>query len=557
MIREILVHAPDGTKRKVALAGQRMNLGRARENDLCFPEDASLSRRHLVLEREGDGWIVEDLGAKNTTLVNGAKLIGRYHLSPGDRIAAGQILLIYDEPGEDTSGSVVFYPGNEAPLLGGTVMTSLDGLLSRDTTLPGRKPRELRDLESDRQLSLDHRAVKALLRAGRELSGHRPVPELCQLILDLSIEAVGAERGVLMTLEGEKLVVGAVRGDGFRISATVRDHVLKDKNSLLVRDTQQDDQFKLQQSIIDQNIRTMMAVPLQTNDRVIGLIHVDSRFFVRDFTPADLDLLTVLANVAAIRIEQERLLQVELDDRLLARELLQAAEIQQRLLPSEAPKVSGVELAGHNAACKTVGGDYYDFFTYPDGRVAMVLGDVTGKGMPAALLMASVQATLRVLAEDADDLARLMSRLDRAMAACCPDNRSVTLFFCVLDPATGGMRYCNAGHNPPHLVRSNGQAERLKGGGTLLGPLPDFGYKEHRCRLEVGDVLTLFSDGVTEATDPKGVEFGEERLAELVAEHRTQPVELLIDLVNRAVQTWTEGAPPADDVTLVIARRVE
>ena len=167
-----------------------------------------------------------------------------------------------------------------------------------------------------------------------------------------------------------------------------------------MRDAQLDDAFKGRMSIVEQKVHTMMAAPLQTKDRIIGLIYVDSPFILREFTKDDLSLLTVMANVAAIRIENARLAEVEQAERIMARDLSQAAEIQGRMLPDKAPEVPGADLAGFNVACRTVGGDYYDFFTYPDGRVALALGDVSGKGMPASLMMMALHARVQVLAEE-------------------------------------------------------------------------------------------------------------------------------------------------------------
>src|ERR1700733_9278895 len=197
--------------------------------------------------------------------------------------------------------------------------------------------------------------MRALIRAGRELAGNMPLAELFKLIMNLSVEAVGATRGVLMTLEGKELVVRAAHGEGFRISSAVRDRVINAKTSLLVRDARLDEAFAGRMSIVQQQIRSMLAVPLQTDDRVIGLIYLDSPHFVHEFTKEDLNLLTVMANVAAIRIEHARLAEVEQAERVLARDLEQAAEIQRGLLPACAPVVPGVDLAGYNAACRTVG----------------------------------------------------------------------------------------------------------------------------------------------------------------------------------------------------------
>jgi hypothetical protein len=323
--------------------------------------------------------------------------------------------------------------------------------------------------------------MRALIRAGRELSGNMPLGELFQLIMNLSIEAVGAARGVLMTFEGDELVVSAARGEGFRISGTVRDRVINEKSSLLVRDARLDQAFAERMSIVQQQIRSMLAVPLQTDDRVIGLIYLDSPHFVHEFTKDDLNLLTVMANVAAIRIEHTRLAEVEQAEKLLAKELQQAAEIQQGLLPAAAPQLPGVDLAGYNAPCRTVGGDYYDFLTYPDGRVAMLVGDVAGKGMPAALLMSSLQARAQVLFDDPTDLAALVTRLNRIIASNCPSNRFISFFIGVLDPKTGDLTYVNAGHNPPLLAKRNGGVEKLEGTGLILGILASAKFDQRTC----------------------------------------------------------------------------
>ncbi len=552
MIQEIAVLEPGGSTRQVPLDRDRIRIGRSSDNDLSFPGDMSLSRHHLVLERRDGGWCVEDLGAKNRTTLNGRRIEGKTQLVAGDRISAGQVVVVFG--GKSSTGPVEFTQGGDDGPLRATVMTNLRGVLSRESTMPGVSKPVSRG--ERRGLPLEHPGVAALIRAGQELAGHRPLDELFELILDLSIQAVGAERGVLMTLEGEDLVARSVRGEGFRISTTVRDRVLKERASLLVRDTALDEAFKSRDSIVGQQVQSVMAVPLQTNDRVIGLINVDSRSFARPFTPDDLDLLTVLANVAAIRIENERLAVVELQKQIITRELEQAADIQRRLLPREAPLVAGYELAGHNLPCQTVGGDYFDFFPYADGRIGLALGDVSGKGMQAAILMSTVKGGMQVLfGETPDDVASLMSRLDRTVAANFPRNRFVTLFFGLLDPASGELTYCNAGHNPPFLVRADNSIERLTSCGTILGIFPEMGYEVKHSRLMPGDVLTLFSDGVTEENSPGGEEFGEDRLSRLLVERGRGGAANLVEGIRKAVLAWAAGAAAADDVTVVVAAR--
>jgi sigma-B regulation protein RsbU (phosphoserine phosphatase) len=399
--------------------------------------------------------------------------------------------------------------------------------------------------------------MRALIRAGRELAGHRPLDELFNVIMDLSVEAVMAGRGVLMVLEGEELQVKAARGDGFQISTTVRERVLRKKESLLVRDAQLDQALREHMSIVEQKVRSMIAVPLQTNDRVIGLIYVDSPHLIREFSREDLNLLTVMANVAAIRIEHARLNEIEEAERAMAKDMQQAAIIQQRLLPEKAPKVDGLDIAGRTKACRTVGGDYYDYLVFPDGRIGVLVGDVAGKGMPASLLMSSLQARVQVLFEDGDDLARKIGRLNKAVSANCPDNRFITFFMGVIDPKTGEFVYTNAGHNPPVVVRADGEFETLTGaGGVILGILPLATYQEARTTLNPGDILVLFSDGVTEAADPTDDEYGEERLGALVARMKDRPSEEIVEAIHSTVGAFTQGAPAADDITVVVARRL-
>src|SRR5580700_6860017 len=545
-MKELQILTPDGQNRFIPLKEDRISLGRSSAAELSFPDDSGLSRQHLAIERDGDGWALRDLGSKNGTMLNGLKITGRTPLKSGDRITAGHLILVYDSASSQKHQPVVVFDqraDSGEPTSTSTVITQLEGVIKSDG-----------GIVEAQVLAVSH--VSALVRAGNELAGNRPLPELFRFILDLAIQAVKASRGVLMTAEDDNLTVQANQGEGFRISTAVRDRVLNSGLSVLVRDTSIDDAFRERRSIVEQNIRTLMAVPLQTREKIIGIIYVDSPSLLREFTKDDLNLLTVMANVAAIRIEHTRYAEVEQARQLMARDLEQAAEIQQRFLPAIAPPVRGLDVAGHNAPCRTVGGDYYDFFPYGSSRIAMVLGDVSGKGMPASLLMMGLQARVQVLIEEPKSLGEVMTRLNRITSANCPADRFITLFFCILDGDTGELTFCNAGHNPPLIVRANGSYEQLKGGGPVLGILPFIDYQEYHEQLAEGDALVIYSDGVTEANNPAGDEFEIEGLAEAVIPHRGQSAATIIGRINKAVATYTAGAPPADDITLIVARRV-
>lgn len=529
-IPQLEIRLADGERRSLPLERDQYSLGRAATNDLSFPDDIGLSRQHVVFERTASGWAARDMGSKNGTLLNGQALKGSVSLHPGDLITCGQLTLSYAPPRDRT---VVFSASGQAPQ--GTIFTSLAGALSTAASPTGLA-----------------RQVDALVRAGNELSGHRPLGELFGMILNLALDAVEASRGVLMTTGPDgQLIVQAARGDNFEISSFVRSKVMDERKSLLVPDTLLDSALREQMSIVQQQIRSLLAVPLQTSDRVIGLLYVDGSGFVRPFTSEDLSLLTVLANIAAIRIEQVRLLDVEIAEAALLRDMEQAAELQRKLLPGMAPDVTGYLLEGYNLPCRTVGGDYYDFVPYSDGRMAILVGDVSGKGMPAALLMSSLQTAVHLLAEDSPSPLAMVRRLNRLLCAKKLGNRFVTFFYGVLDPVTGTLEYVNAGHNPPLLLRADGSLEELEATGMILGIMSIATYENATTELRAGDRLVLFSDGITEAAPPTNLddEFGEKRLVDLA---RSRPP---MDEICNSVLTWCAGET-TDDLTLVIIDRL-
>jgi serine phosphatase RsbU (regulator of sigma subunit) len=536
---ELVVTNADGSRRVVPLNAERHSLGRALANDLSFPEEGELSRNHLAFERAGRDWILRDLGSTNGTSLNGRPLSGHCTLRPGDLVEAGRLKIEFRLPTPVAPDRTVMFlePAAAAPKNSTTLVKERVSLDSAQEAIAGSS-----------------RPMQALIRAGQELSSHLPLDELFRLILELSIDAVGASRGVLVTSEGSEFVVRAAKGENFRISAAIRDRVIRERASLLVMDAMLDSALRQRHSIVLEGVRSFMAVPLQTRDKVIGLIYVDAQRLLRTFTEEDLALLTVMANIAAARIEQARLAEVEHAERMLAYELQQAAEIQSKLMPKDMPQVSGLEVARLNLPCRTVGGDYYDVFLQGD-RVALLVGDVAGKGMPAAIMMSNLQARLRTLAPLELSPAELVSRLNHGVAEGNPGNRFVTLFYGVFDPDTRTLTYSNAGHNPPLVIGAGGRTDRLDGGGPVLGLLRSVIYEMKRIRLGVGDVLVLYSDGLTEANRVNSEEeFGEERLAEIVHANAARPTQMILNAIVEALYDWTAGAQFADDVTLLIAR---
>ena len=549
---KLIIDSPDAASIRVQLENRRYRLGRSSANELPFPADPNLSREHLLFEPTFAGWTVQDLGSRNGSKHNGIPLTAVVELTPGDRISAGHLSIRYEVPADETHSG----PTHQKDI-------DLTGITFVSQNLAGAAPAVSLDLQSALEASpaatgqpaLTESHMRALMRAGRELAGLGVLDKLFELVLDLSFEFVNASRGVIMTVDktGE-LRIRAARGESFRISTEVRDLVMKQAKSLLVRGALLEQDFASRPSIFADEIRSIMAVPLQTDEHVMGLIYLDSPHQIREFTTEDLNLITVIANIAAIRIEHSRLLEREQARKLLDQDLERSSEIQRGLLPSKVPEISGFDCAGYSMPCRTVGGDYYDFIPYTDGRVAMLIGDVSGKGLGAALLMASLQARAQAIFEEPENVAAEVDRLNRSIAANCPGNSFITFFIAVLDPGSDEIIYCNAGHDPPLLLRSNREVELLEATGMPLGISRNAHYEQKRCRLSEGDQIVLFSDGITEACGPgSDDEFGEERLIAALKKGQQRSATEVIEDINAGLRLFACG-PPADDMTLVVAK---
>jgi serine phosphatase RsbU (regulator of sigma subunit) len=333
------------------------------------------------------------------------------------------------------------------------------------------------------------------------------------------------------------------------------DEVLKNGKSVLTSDAQHDPKFASQTMIL-MGIRSVLAVPLSVDERnIFGIIYADSPTHETTFTEEHLDILTTLASVASIRVENATLLDERIQRERMERELELATEIQQRFQPSAPPKLDGYEFQGISFSCYEIGGDYYDFIPR-DGKMLIALGDVSGKGTAAALLMSSLHAAIHAQVSANRSLAEMISSVNLYLAENTPANRFVTLFIAELDPNNGVLQYINAGHNPPLLGRATGMIEQLSSGGFPLGILPSAQFEVGQTQLQHGESLIVYSDGVTEANNLQEEEFGIDRLSEVVRRNLNASAAGLRDRVESALSTFTQTAPANDDITLVIAKRV-
>lgn len=306
--------------------------------------------------------------------------------------------------------------------------------------------------------------------------------------------------------------------------------------------------------------RYLLGVPIELEKRPLGMLVAgdkESRRGVGPFPPGDLRTLGLFANQAAIALENVRLHLRALEQERLEREMHVAAEIQRQILPKGAPLVPGFQLVGWNRPARQVGGDYYDMFPTKDGRMGLLVGDVSGKGIPAALMVSTLHSALRLLVDQTGVGAELLARLNRHIQESSTPNKFITMLLAELDPATGLLRYVNAGHNPGLLVHCDGRMDELGASGVPLGLLVGSRYTEREVVVEPGDLLCLYSDGITEAESATDEEFGTERLVELLRAHPDEaPLEQLLVSIQREVGDFSQGRPQNDDQTLLLLRRL-
>jgi serine phosphatase RsbU (regulator of sigma subunit) len=551
---EVTIKYPDRQPEKLPLSRLRTTIGRSARSDICIP-DAFASRLHAEIREEGDSYWLQDLGSANGTRYNGSLVTMPIPLMSGGEIQIGETVITFNDERHSPGKNATLIADNTQALNPAMTISFARQMNSTDEILKSQAPSSRSDL------------LGLISKVGVALLSSTGLDETLSQVAMLVFEAVPADRCVIMlrdeTVEGGmKISVARVRGkdeqpEEVRISRTVMDEVMKNGKSVLTSDAQHDPRYASQtMSLL--GIRSVLAVPLSVSEEeIFGLIYADSPTYETTYTEEHLNILTTLASVASIRVENARLLEERFERERMEHELELATEIQQRFQPSAMPTIEGYEFQGISFSCYEIGGDYYDFIPRHDGKIFIALGDVSGKGTAAALLMSSLHAAIHAQAAAKSSLAETVASVNRYLAENTPTNRFVTLFIAELDPATGVLEYINAGHNPPLIAHANGQIKQLAAGGFPLGILPMAEYEVGKTQLQTGEVLVVYSDGVSEANNLKGDEFGVERLEEVVSKNLKASASGMRDKVESALSSFTQTAPANDDITLVIVKRKE
>ena len=525
----------DGQGRRVVVLDKpAFTIGRRSANDLQLT-GTDVSRDHAEILRNDGQYLVRDRGSRCGTYVNGAQVTEK-RLSHGDRIQVGRaagaqlLFLLHDRSGDTGS------------------RTGASGLVG------------------------GFRQIATLLEALRGLGSSRVLDEVLTLVMDAAIDVTGAERGFVMLandrgelepklarMRGRMSLAGA----RFDTSRKIPEQVFATGKELVIADLPEGNLADAHLATIAHGIRHVLCVPLllvryvdqpgaPIESRPTGVLYLDSREKGTLLSQATREALETLAAEAAVAIENARLYREAVEKRRIDNELQIASQIQQALLPRSRTRGSFYDASGTSIACRAIGGDFFEYIDLPDGSFGFALGDVSGKGPPAALLTAMLQGMFSTQAFAPVEPAEMMTRVNRALLARGIESRFATIFYAILR-ADGRLTYCNAGQNPPLLFSASG-VRKLETGGMIVGLFPHASYEQEDVQLAAGDSLAIFSDGVSEALNAGGDEYGESRIQEAVAPNWLEPSDVVLQALLGSVRGFAQGAAQNDDVTALIVR---
>lgn len=555
---KLFIYPKKGEAFCINLKNEKISIGRAEDNDLPLADPFSSSHHALIYPADGK-FLLRDNGSKNGTFLNGERVRGEVELKKGDEILIGSTRLLFDkELSSHVEMTEVISPSHNVH----TILNVQEVLKKADieTTL-----RSITSATDMMRIKSDYKSLAVLNEVSQALVFHQPLEELLHRIMELFSEHVPMDRGILMVKEGNppQLIPKVIRINDktltqkkIQVSQSIINLVLDQQSSVLTTDAMADPRFMLKESVIQSRIHSAMCVPLWNNREIIGVIYADRISSMGQFTEEDLRLMTLLSNLAAVKIENSRLIEKAIEQEKMAKELALAAQIQKDFLPRQNPVCEKFDIAGTNIPCHQVGGDYYDFIAIDPGRLAVVVADVSGKGISAALLMASLRAALYSELHPQAQLAKMTTKLNDFVHRSSAVNMFITFFLSEIELESGRFRYVNAGHNPPLLMRKNGQVERLESCGFCLGMFPAVPYEIKEARLNPGDMAVFYTDGITEIRNKDNEEYGEKRLIGFLKKNIKLPAAKMIEKVCAELRTFSAGLPPHDDMTLIVVKMV-
>jgi sigma-B regulation protein RsbU (phosphoserine phosphatase) len=554
----LYIYPKGGEPSTYPLSSRRVTIGRAATNDIVLSDQYS-SGLHAVIAPTDRGYALIDQGSKNGTFVNGRRVAGEIDLARGDEILIGSTSFFFDR---DLESRVTWVEGTTFSHSSNTIIEVKD-LLKKPAAVAAamKTPGGGLDLERFQQ---DQRIIAVISEVSQALIFHMPLDKLFDHIMDVLIQHLPMDRAVLMLKDPEtgtfepkvvRVQSGALRTQSIFVSQTIVRTAQERRSSILISDIQADDNLRAQASVVQAQIHSAMCVPLFYNDDIIGLIYCDRASLLEQFTENDLRLLTLLANLAANKIENARLIEVEREADRIRREMALAAQIQKSFLPRKDPAFEPYDITGSARACRHVGGYYYDYIPIDADRLAVIIADVSGVGASASLIMANLRGALHEKFPDRFDLGELTAGLNDFIYTSSDSHCFITFFLGILDRRTHEIAFVNAGHNPPLLVGRDGPARTLDGTGLPLGMFPAQAYGERTAALAPGDILCLYTDGIVESRKEEKEEYGEARLERMVRELAASPAREIMERVFEDVFGFSGCSEAGDDMTLVVVKR--
>jgi phosphoserine phosphatase RsbU/P len=517
----------------------------------------TVSREHAEIRVDGEKIEIEDLGSRNGTFVNGERVEGTAAATPGSQVRFGNVNLVLtgDEVTSPPKSSGEVRPKRAVE---GTV------LLERDQVLASTRV-SWDDVQSELETGsfLGRSLFRVMAEAGALLVLPRTLDEVFDAILRMASTIIPGRR-ILILLQETEGAPPTIRAawpaehaaeDRILLSTTLLDAVLKGRESILITDAQLDPRFAGHASIVASQIRSALVAPLFDNERVLGLIYADTNDPTLHYDQDQLRAFTMFANLTAVKITNTRLLESEQEKERMEQEMATAARIQQSLLPPAIPGVEGYEIVAHQTPCFMIGGDLYDVAPLADETIGLAVGDVSGKGLGAALLMAHVMASLRLLYDETITLGEMMARIHTQVLRSSDASHFVTLFLGKLDPTRHKLQYVSAGHNPAIVIDTNGEVRTYDATGTPAGLIAGVTFGTESIDLPTGAIVCVYSDGVTEAQDEKDEYFGEERLIEALRKRQNMPLDEVLAGLLHDLRLFLGSTPANDDITLLLLRR--
>ena len=525
-----------GTGEEKILSSEKsiLAVGRMVDSEI-FIDEPVVSRRHAEIFRSGDTYFVRDVGSRNGTFLNGKRVFQPAELTPGNVISVG-------------ASKIVFEPTETLVLL-------KDQMTEKpSSTVSLAKP------PSSNQIMAPLVLLETVAAIARQLVQTMPLESLMDSVLRLCVEKTAAERAAILLVDkDENLTPRAYfsrskAGGKFAISQSIARKAIRENQAILIKDVAGDENLRMSESIASLRIRSAICTPLWNGEKTVGVLYVDTTEMDRQFGETDLLFYSSLSGMIAEKIENALLGEIAKEKEKLDTEIAIAKDIQHNLFPREIPRIEGYDVSCYNRPSREVGGDYFDVMT-TGAFYGIAIADVSGKGIGAAMLMSNLQAILRSKAGIVGGAGEMLRQMNVDLLDRVGRGRFITAVYLILDPVTCRFAYANAGHNPPMVVTTAGEISVLEVSGIPLGILPSAEYPAFELMVRPGDLVVLYSDGVTECMTKDGDFFGEERLKQILGEQHTRSAAEIAEAIVMAVDAFREEEPISDDMTLVVLKR--